>query len=51
MVADDADDQDGPFFCNDIDDSFKGAEADVMAVVFHSHFKTINLILLILFNR
>ena len=28
MVADDADDQDRPFFCNDIDDAFKGAQAD-----------------------
>jgi hypothetical protein len=35
MVADDADDQDGPFFCNDIDDSLKGAQANGMAGVFY----------------
>jgi hypothetical protein len=50
IMANDADDQNGPFFSNDIDDALKGAQADVVTFFFHSHFKTINLTLLILFN-
>jgi hypothetical protein len=50
VVADDADDQDRPFFGNGIDDAFERAQADMVTIVFHSHFKTINWTPLILPN-
>jgi hypothetical protein len=50
VVANDTDDQDSPFFCNNIDDPFERTQTDMITIVFHSHFKTLNLTLLILFN-
>jgi hypothetical protein len=47
----DGDDEDGPFFCDGIDDPFERAQTNGMAILFHSHFITINLTLLILSNQ
>jgi len=37
VVANDADDKDRPFFCNNIDDAFERAEAEMVTMRFHSH--------------
>jgi hypothetical protein len=50
VVADDTDNEDRPFFCDDIDDAFERTEADTITFFLHSHFKTINWTPLILPN-
>ncbi|HVP25498.1 MAG TPA: hypothetical protein VMS81_05900 [Methanomicrobiales archaeon] len=50
VVADDGDDENCPFLRDGIDYSFEGAQANPVTIGNHSHSKTINLILLILFK-